>query len=263
MGRFSSAAAVVIALWIGGCGDVRVEPARSAAPAPTARAPEPTAPPPVDTPTAEATLDADDAPTPAAAEIIRTIASLRDNVIETRYQGKRVVDADTGLYAWDCSGMAAWILRESAPSARRALRSGRPLAKRFFQIIDRAPTERARRGWQRLSHVSDARPGDVFSWLRSPASKSPVTGHVGFFVEQPQPLPDYPEIYAARIVDSTRLPHGEDTRARDGEGGFGFGTMLFLTDADTGETIAYGWHGVRSLEWGFMPARVIYGRVTK
>lgn len=49
---------------------------------------------------------------------------------------------------------------------------------------------------------------------------------------------------------------------RDGDGGFGFGTLLFVTD-ETGETIAYGWHGERSLEWGFMPARVIYGRVAR
>ena len=101
---------------------------------------------------------------------------------------------------------------------------------------------------------------DRFTWLRSPVSKSKVSGHVGFLVSKPEPHPDYPKIYLARIVDATSLPHGNDTRERDSGGGFGFGTLMFATD-DTGETYAYGWHGEKSLEWGFMPAKVIYGRV--
>ena len=198
----------------------------------------------------------------AAAEVVRTLSALRDSVVETRYQGKRVVRPKEGYYAWDCSGMAAWVLRRSAKRARRSLRAGRPLARRFYHAIDGAPIDRSKRGWQQLEHVSQARPGDLFAWLRSPASKSKITGHVGFFVEQPVPLTDHPHIYIARIADATGLPHGDDTRPRDGDGGFGFGTMLFVTD-DTGETIAYGWHGLNSLKWGFMPARVIYGRVTR
>ncbi len=257
----------MVAVAGGGCADGPASSKRSGARARVPAAPRVddvprAAPMPIAPPPAEATLTADDAPTRGGAAVIRTILAVRDTVVETRYQGRRLIEPDKGIYAWDCSGMAAWILRESTPRARRALRAGRPLAKRFFHTIERAPLAKPRRGWRRLAHVSDARPGDVFAWLRSPASRSHVTGHVGFFADTPTPLEDYPHIYVARIVDSTRLPHGDDTRSRDGVGGFGFGTMLFLTD-DTGETVAYGWHGLRSLEWGFMPARVIYGRVER
>jgi hypothetical protein len=208
-------------------------------------------------------------PTPSTAgsgpsgadRIVAEIVKLRDRVRHTRYQAATVVKPKEGLYAWDCSGMAAWILAKATPAARRAL-SGRPVARDFFHVIERAPTARPKAGWQRLPNVAEVRAGDVFAWLRSPASVSKVTGHVGFFVEQPVPLEQHPHIYMARIVDSTRLPHGGDTRTDDGIGGFGFGTMLFVTNAD-GETIAYGWHGLDSLAWGFMPARVIYGRVAR
>jgi len=210
----------------------------------------------------ERQMSADQGQSVAARDVITLLASLRDSVVETKYQARTRIRKKDGYYAWDCSGMASWILRRSAPRARRALRSPRPVARDFYKMIARVPTRRARRGWQKLSHVSEARPGDLFAWLRSPASTSKVTGHVGFFVEAPQPLVDHPNIYVARIVDATSLPHGDDTRARDGEGGFGFGTMLFETD-DDGETVGYGWHGHRSLEWGFMPAKVIYGRVTR
>ena len=64
----------------------------------------------------------------------------------------------------------------------------------------------------------------------------------------------------ARILDATGLPHENDTRARDSEGGFGFGTFLFVND-ESGDTIAYGWFGTRSR--GFMPTTVEYGRVTR
>ncbi len=207
-------------------------------------------------------LRAEQGQTKAAARIIKWTKTLRDSVVETKYQGRTVVRAESGYYAWDCSGMSSWILKRSAPAALRALEKSRPVARDYFKMIDRSPTKRARRGWQKLPHVSDARPGDVFAWLRSPISKSRVSGHVGFFVTAPTPLPDAPSIYIARIMDATSLPHGDDTRPQEGEGGFGFGTMLFATN-ELGETVGYGWHGERSLEWGFMPAEVLYGRVSR
>tara|TARA_R110002096_G_scaffold436051_2_gene666288 strand:- start:31164 stop:31973 length:810 start_codon:yes stop_codon:yes gene_type:complete len=222
-------------------------------------------PPPSDKPVfiaPESTLREEVGETKAAIRILALAKTLRDSVVETAYQGRTVVKPSRGYYAWDCSGMSSWILKRSAPTALRALEKSRPVARDYFKMIERAPAKRDRRGWRKLAHVSDARPGDLFAWLRSPISKSRVSGHVGFFVTAPTPHPDAPNVYTARIMDATSLPHGNDTRAQEGEGGFGFGTMLFATDA-SGKTIGYGWHGERSLLWGFMPAEVIYGRVTR
>jgi hypothetical protein len=198
----------------------------------------------------------------AASKVIGVLVDLRQRVMTGKYQGRTEIREDEGYYAWDCSGMANWILKRSAPRAYRALGKPRPVARDFFKKIESSPTEKPRKGWQKLNDVSEARPGDVFSWLRSPASKSKISGHVGFLVSQPTPLPNAPHLYVARIVDATSLPHGQDTRERDTEGGFGFGTLLFATD-ENGKTIAYGWHGVKSLQWGFMPAYVNFGRVVR
>lgn len=218
-----------------------------------------TTPPPSPVGRAELTMAAEHAPTRAGARLLEVLAALRDEVRETRYQARTEVRPRDGYYAWDCSGMAAWLMRRTAPRALRAVGGSRPVARDFFHAIDKAPVARPRKGWRRIPHVSQILPGDVFAWLRSPASTSKVTGHVGFVVGVPREVPAWPGVYAVRIVDATGLPHQDDTRAMDSLGGFGFGTMVFVTD-DTGEVIAYGWFGTES--GGFMPARVIFGRPT-
>jgi hypothetical protein len=62
-----------------------------------------------------------------------------------------------------------------------------------------------------------------------------------------------------RIADSTRGGHGDDRRAGDVDGGFGVGTMLFVTDG-AGVVTHYGWIGLDS-PW-LMPTTVLFGRVT-
>ena len=71
-------------------------------------------------------------------------------------------------------------------------------------------------------------------------------------------MPGLPNVYLARVLDATSLPHQDDTRDSTSEGGFGFGTIAFVTD-ETGETIGYGWFGSESP--GTMPTRVVFGRV--
>jgi len=202
----------------------------------------------------------------AASRVVETIRYLAANVRRTRYQSRMVVRRKSGTYFWDCSAMAGWILHRSAPRAFRALNRRRPLARDFFHAIRRAPLKGSHRGWQRLGHISMARPGDLFAWLRSPLSRSRVTGHVGFFVDRPTPVTLRHSLsgrlFLARIVDATSLPHQDDTRRTDGPGGFGFGTLLFVTDR-SGRAIAYGWYGTESLKWGVLPAKTIFGRVVQ
>ncbi len=211
-------------------------------------------------PRAEELLTRDLAETDAAAELVTLIGDIRENLVETRYQHDTEVRRRDGYYAWDCSGMVAWLLRRSAPRAFRAIEKSRPRAIDFYRAIKRAPLGKARRGWRRLEHVSDARAGDLFAFPRSPLSRSRITGHVGVFVERPWPVPGLERAWAARILDATRTPHQDDTRENDGIGGFGFGTMMFVND-EAGETIAYGWHGTNSA--GYLPTHVAYGRITR
>ena len=204
--------------------------------------------------------------TRATARILARIDRISDSMRTTRYRHVTVVRRSEGLYAWDCSGMANWILRRDAPRAFAAIGRSRPVASSYWRVIDRAPTAAPRNGWQAIEHIRDVRPGDVFAWRRPPDLLPPSanTGHVGFVIGAPQRVTTGRfaalEAYTVRVVDATSLPHGDDTRDPEGEGGFGFGTLLFVTD-ELGQAFAYGWFGTRSR--GVIRTDIVFGRPSR
>ena len=184
-------------------------------------------------------------PTAAARKALAAIASVREKTKVARYQHRTQVRVREGLFAWDCSGMMAWVLARSAPRALATIGRPRPVARDFVRVSRRTPFVRARGGWQRIPRIVDARPGDVFSWER-PADWGPGnTGHVGFVAEAPRPIPGVPNAYVVRVIDSTSVAHDNDTRVGTTDGGLGEGDLLFLTDA-LGAGTHYGWHGLRT-----------------
>ena len=200
------------------------------------------------------------APTQAGGRVLAMIDEIRETMVASKYQPSTSVRVKDGIYNWDCSGMAAWILRRTAPIAQQTLASSRPVARDFVAAIERAPVSKARGGWQRIARVADVMPGDVFAWRRPRGLPSKNTGHVGFVVGRPLPVPEIPGAWAVKIVDSTSSYHQDDTRADDADGGFGIGTLVFLTDAD-GRATSYGWAGTRS-EW-YIVTPIVFGRVSK
>ncbi|MEM6989620.1 MAG: hypothetical protein AAF721_03960 [Myxococcota bacterium] len=198
--------------------------------------------------------------TKAAAKILDLRETITESLTETKYQHRTVVRRREGVFLWDCSGMVAWMLRRAAPAARKALDKGRPVARDFYRHIRRAPTKRAKNGWKRLAHIEDVQPGDVFAWQRPPNFPSKSTGHVGFAVERPRPVEEWPGAYTLRILDATSLRHDDDTRPRGGDGGWGEGTILFMTDG-AGHGTAYGWFGRRSR--GVIETEIVFGRLTR
>jgi len=198
--------------------------------------------------------------TPAAARVLDVALGAHGRAKVTRYQHQTVVRERAGLFAWDCSGMAAWVLRRGAPAALESMGRERPVARDFHRAIDSAPTDRARRGWLRLERLADARPGDVFAWVRPPNWPRRNTGHVGFVVEPPREVPELPGALAVRILDATSVPHQDDTRDPEGEGGIGMGTIVFLVD-DAGRPTHYAWHGTAS-RWA-VETRIAVGRVVR
>lgn len=198
--------------------------------------------------------------TKAAARILTLRQEILDSLTETTYQHRTVIRRDEGVYKWDCSGMGAWFLRKAAPVARKALDKGRPVARDFYRHIARASTHRTRKGWRRLAHIEDVRPGDMFAWIRPPGFPSRNTGHMGFALEPARPVPGQPGAYTLRIFDATSLPHQDDTRQRGDGGGIGAGTILFLTD-DGGRGTAYGWFGLESR--GVIETDIVFGRLSR
>jgi hypothetical protein len=202
------------------------------------------------------------ASTRATARILARIDGIRDTMLSTRYRHTTFVRRKEGHYAWDCSGMANWILRRDAPRAFAAIGRKRPVAVSYWRVISRAPNHAPRRGWQQIADIRELRPGDVFAWRRPtywPSTGN--TGHVGFVMEAPEPVTDdrfaAVDAFTIRVVDATSLPHQDDTRDPEGDGGFGFGTLLFVTD-EMGHPLAYGWFGARSR--GVIPTDIAFGR---
>ena len=196
---------------------------------------------------------------PAAARVLRTLERVRQTMRRTRYQHRRVVNERTGTYFWDCSLMVHWVLRRAHPrSVRHLAEVQRPLARHFVRAIERAPTDRFRRGWRRIERIERVRPGDVFAWRRPHGFPSRNTGHVGFVIGAPRPIPRLPNAYAVHIADATGTAHQDDSRARGGGGGFGTGTLVFLTDG-RGHGTHYGWFGTSS--GGYVVTPILFGRV--
>jgi hypothetical protein len=198
--------------------------------------------------------------TPASERVIAIVHGIQQSMRQTRYEHMTVVRERDGVFLWDCSGMAAWILRRAAPRAMQVITRSRPVARDFVSAIERAPIGRSRAGWQRIDRIDEARPGDLFAWRRPRGFPSRNTGHVGFLVHRPLPVPGMPGAYAVRVADSTSWGHQDDTRPADGIGGFGIGTLVFLTDG-AGHGTSYGWFGTGSD--GYVVTPIVFGRVAR
>ncbi|MEZ4326919.1 MAG: hypothetical protein R3B40_17005 [Polyangiales bacterium] len=194
----------------------------------------------------------------AGQRVVARLSDIRHRLVSTRYQHRTRVRESRGEYAWDCSGMVSWILAREARVALRGLASPRPVARSYVQAIERAPTTRARRGFRRLAHVAEGRPGDVFAWRR-PLDWGPgATGHVGFLLSRPVPVPEWPDAYVFRAADATSFGHQDDTRPDGSGGGYGEGTLLVTTDGE-GNATGYGWYG-RYSDW-VVTTPVVFGRL--
>jgi hypothetical protein len=198
-------------------------------------------------------------PTGPGRRILERLREIADTVRDTRYQHRISVNPRRGRYRFDCSLMAHWILRRTFPRAVRHLEDvERPLARHFARTLERAPTDRFRRGWRRVPRIQDVRPGDVFAWRRPDGFPSRNTGHVGFVLRRPLPVAGIARAYAVRIADATRGGHQDDTRPWPGDGGFGTGTIVFLADAE-GRGTHYGWSGTRSE--GYVETPILFARL--
>jgi hypothetical protein len=178
------------------------------------------------------------------------LASIETTLRSSSYSHVTHVDAAQGLYEFDCSGLAAWVLARAAPRAHRAVLArtdgARPLARDYYRTI--AASRTAPGAWAQVARLSDARPGDVIAWLKPSLVRSANTGHVGFVVAAPEPLEGVPGGFLVRIADASSYQHENDSRAGTGRTGFGFGTILVVADEGTGAPRAYGWFG-RDSAW--------------
>ncbi len=210
-------------------------------------------------PTAD--LNAGRARVSATERVVAVINDIRRTMVASKYQHVTRVRARHGEYFFDCSGMATWILKRSAPGALRTVgrpNGRRPLAVHFYRTIARIAPGKQRGGWRHLSHIARAEPGDVLAWIRPDWFPSKSTGHVAFIVDVPKPNPGPVPGLLFRIADASKFRHEDDTR-RPGETGFGIGTLLVPTNP-SGRPLGYGWIGSATTEEWVIPTDLVIGR---
>ena len=201
------------------------------------------------------------APARGPEQVVAVLEKIEAELVASRYQHVTRVRAKKGEYFFDCSGMAAWVLKRSAPAAHRSIgRPGghRPLAVHYYRKIAKVPLGKRRGPWLRVPAVGGARPGDVLAWVRPKWFPSKNTGHVAFVLSEPVWNEGGVPGYLLKIADSSRYKHEDDSRAPD-ETGFGIGTILIPTD-DAGQPTGYGWVGSRSKPRWIVPTDVVIGR---
>lgn len=166
---------------------------------------------------------------PVAIEARRILANAR----ATAYSHRTVVDEKAGLYRTDCSGLAGYIVKRISPAHLRAIphtpTSSRPRAFEFYEAFRAAPTNAVAvsNGWQRVTRLADARPGDLIAWRKVNIVPGESTGHV-VILDEP-PVREADGKWRLVIIDSTSAPHAQDSRP-NGSNGVGRGTMWFVTD---------------------------------
>jgi hypothetical protein len=182
--------------------------------------------------------------------VIDVLGSIHLSLVESRYDPLTRVDLDAGIYQFDCSGMASWVLRRAAPAAWQGVwlrsRKGRPVARDFVRRIADIQPHRPSWGWERVARVEETRPGDVIAWLKPKGRGGNLTGHVGFAVAAAQPSAKVADGFLIRFADSSRYHHQDDTREHADRDGFGVGTLLLIAEPESGGPIAYGWRGEHS-----------------
>lgn len=206
----------------------------------------------------------EDGSTSASQRILERVNRIASTLQTSKYNHTTIVDERQGRYEFDCSGFVTWVLRRSAPGAYSSMlgRSKRPLARDYYHELVRAPIgERTPRGVRRIARIDQAEPGDIVAWLKPALLRSPHTGHVGFLLERPRPVPEVEGGFLVRIADASSYQHQDDDRYDSGRTGFGSGTILLVADPETGEPRAYGWFGVYS-RW-VLETSIAIGRVTR
>lgn len=195
----------------------------------------------------------------AAAKVVARIEKIEASMRSSAYSHRLRVRPREGRYDWDCSAMVNWVLGRAAPTALATIDRERPVAISYVRTIKAAPKHKHKNGWRELRNIHELRPGDVFAWRRPAAFESSNTGHVGFALSSATPVPDVPNAYRVRIVDASQYTHDDDTRDPNADGGWGAGTIAFVTD-DAGHPVAYGWFGDPTRVW---ETEIVFGRVTR
>lgn len=160
---------------------------------------------------------------------------------ETSYQHHTEIDEQNGVLHCDCSGFVGFLLRHEFPEHYVSLDGDeapwrkRPVATTFYEtFIAAGESNNHRVTWQRIPKMMNVLPGDVLAWRKKTIKRGSTTGHVCVIASTPVKQKD--GTVRIQIIDSTSVPHENDTRP--GGNGVGTGERFFLVNSQ-GEPIGF------------------------
>src|SRR5688572_939413 len=63
------------------------------------------------------------------ARVLDVLSQIESSLTFSRYTPYTRVDAKAGIYEWDCSAMAAWVLRRATPAAWHSVKQRSPTGR--------------------------------------------------------------------------------------------------------------------------------------
>ncbi len=143
----------------------------------------------------------------------------------------------------DCSGMLSAVMRQGYRMSQHQLQqwlgASRPLAVHYHDAIV------AQRRFQRISHVQQARAGNIVAIRYDRTDGHGDSGHIMILTGPPRPRHATPPVWRgtrqweAHVIDQTSARHGP-SNTRPAGGGIGQGTIRIYA-SPTGAVIGYCW----------------------
>ena len=197
------------------------------------------------------------AATAFSSELIATEAgTILSAIKDTDYSHKSFIDEKTGVYISDCSGFLSYIIARTRPQALEEVKISEGHKSRravnFYDTIVRAGKENVP-CWTRIFRLEDAEPGDIMVWVNPPDSGD--SGHAMIIMEAP--VPEGKQLFKIKICDSSKSPHGQDSRA-SGSNGIGSG-FIFVETNENGSPSACRWHSISSKN---ISRPIVIGRIS-
>ncbi|MBN2714627.1 MAG: hypothetical protein JXX14_02155 [Deltaproteobacteria bacterium] len=200
----------------------------------------------------------------ANQRILDVLRDIESSLTDTKYSHVTRINRRTGKFHFDCSGMAVWVLKRSAPAALEALgrpNDRRPLAVHFYRKIASIPKGEKRGAWYHVPSAAHIKPGDIIAWQRPKWFPSNSTGHVAFAVGLPQSSQGEVQGILIRIADASKFQHEDDSRSNDTTG-YGTGVLLLPTDRNA-QPLGYGWIGSETPADWIIPCDLVIGRALR
>ena len=175
---------------------------------------------------------------------------------DTDYSHKSFIDEKSVIYISDCSGFLVYIIKRTLPQSLEKVKISEGHKSRravnFYDTIIRAGNEKVP-CWTRIFKLEDAAPGDILVWVNPPNSGD--SGHA--MIIMAAPTPEGKQLFKIKICDSSKSPHGHDSRA-PGSNGIGAG-FIFIEINENGSPTAFRWSSMSSKN---VSRPIVIGRIS-